>query len=69
MKYEFGIINVNILFDDNGKIVKIYGPDCVNLPTNLLHAIGKKLEEAMDAYNMELEEGNKEDYDNTLICK
>lgn len=65
MKYEFGIINVNILFDDNGKIVKIYGPDCVNLPINLLHAIGKKLEEAMDAYNMELEESNKEDYDNT----
>ena len=54
MKYEFGTINVNILFDDNGKIVEIYGPDCVNLPTNLLHAIGKKLEE-----------GNKEDYDNT----
>ena len=65
MKYEFGIINVKILFDDNGKIVEIYGPDCVNLPTNLLHAIGKKLEEAMNAYNMELEEGNKEDYDNT----
>ena len=69
MKYEFGIINVNILFDDNGKIVKIYGPDCVNLPTNLLHAIGKKLEEAMDAYNMGLEEGNKEGCDNTLIWK
>lgn len=65
MKYEFGIINVNILFDDNGKIVKIYGPDCVNLPINLLHAIGKKLEEAMDAYNIELEDGNKKDYDNT----
>ena len=65
MKYGFGIINVKILFDDNGKIVKICGPDCVNLPTNLLHAIGKKLEEAMNAYNMELEEGNKEDYDNT----
>ena len=65
MKYEFGIINVKILFDDNGKIVEIYGPDCVNLRTNLLHAIGKKLEEAMDAYNMELEKGNKENYDNT----
>ena len=59
MKYKFGIINVNILFDDNGKIVEICGPDCVNLPINLLHTIGKKLEEAMDAYNMELEEGNK----------
>lgn len=65
MKYEFGIINVNILFDDNGKIVEIYGLDCVNLPTNLLHAIGEKLAEAMDAYNMELEDGNKKDYDNT----
>ena len=65
MKYEFGIINVKILFDDNGKIVEIYGPDCVNVPISLLHAIGKMLEEAMNAYNMELEGGNKKDYDNT----
>ena len=65
MKYEFGTINVKILFDDNGKIVEIYGPDCVNLPSNLLHAIGKKLEEAMNAYNMELEKKKKKDYDNT----
>ena len=49
MKYEFGTINVNILFDDNGKIVEIYDTKKKKMPSNQIHAIGKKLKEAMNS--------------------
>lgn len=65
MKYEEGEIKIRIRFDENKKVVSMYNPSGDNIPLGLFCEMLRKLGEAKDNYNRELEEEEEEENDNT----